>query len=251
MKDKLLFKIFLIIWLPFFYSANIRLNAQDSGHALWDSLLKKHVDVNGWIDYGGFTRDSFILNQYLQGLSLGAPDHSVAANDRLAWWMNAYNAYTVQLIIRHPGIKSIKEIGGKLPHVNSSWDLKFIKIGKRRYDLNAIEHGIIRKKFKEPRIHMALVCAAKSCPALRREAYKGKLLEEQLDDQCKRFLADSEKNKITSESVRISKIFDWYAGDFDRAGGVIAFISKYTQIRNVPQGKPDYLPYNWELNGHF
>ncbi len=244
-------RIHFYLFLTFFLLATLAARAQEYRHALWDSLLKEHVDVHGMVDYGGFIKDSFRLNRYLQGLSLEGSGGTGNTNERLAWWLNAYNAFTVQLIIRNPTIKSIKDIGGKIPHVNSSWDIKFIKIGKRRYDLNSIEHGIIRKKFKDPRIHMALVCAAQSCPMLRREAYEGAEIDMQLDDQCRRFLKDLTKNVLEPGTVKISRIFEWYSGDFKNSGGVHAFLEKYSDVVQLHKIKIEYLPYNWELNGYF
>jgi hypothetical protein len=136
--------------------------AMPVSHASFTDLLKKHVAASGKVNYKGFIRDSLQLNQYLELLSDNPPQNSWSREDQLAYWINAYNAFTLQLIIRNYPLKSIKDIGSriKIPFVNTPWDIKFIRIGKRKFDLNNIEHDILRGKFKEPRIHFAIVCAS-------------------------------------------------------------------------------------------
>ena len=222
-------------------------------HAKWDGLLKKHVSASGYVDYGGFKKDEATLDSYLAELSKNPPQKAWGVNERLAYWINAYNAFTVKLILDHAdeNIKSIKDIGStiKIPFVNTPWDVKFIKIGNETMDLNNIEHGIIRKQFKEPRIHFALVCAAKSCPPLRNEAYVASRLSAQLNDQGKKFINDPSKNKISANSITISKILNWYGGDFKDSGSIISWINKYATVKVNENAAVDYMDYNWALNG--
>jgi len=221
-------------------------------HAKWDALLKKHVDGSGMVDYKGFRADSAELNGYLDLLRKHHPnEENWSEDERLAYWINAYNAFTIKLILEHYPVESIKDIGStiSIPFVNSPWDIKFIEIEGEEYDLNNIEHGIIRKEFDEPRIHFALVCAAISCPKLRNEAFVANRLDEQLDDQTRDFFNNPEKNKIASDRVVLSKLMKWYAGDFKSGSpSVIAFINKYSSTQIKDDTEIDYMDYNWKLN---
>lgn len=228
-------------------------SAESISHEIWDKLLKKHVDAKGFVNYGGFKKDETELKKYLNLLSENAPNDKWSADEQLAYWINAYNAFTVQLILNYSDkkIKSIKDIGDKIkiPFINTPWDIKFIKIGGKTLDLNNIEHGIIRKKFNEPRIHFALVCAAKSCPSLRNEAYTASKLNEQLDAQGVDFLNDTFKNKITEKEAKLSMLFTWYGGDFRDKMPVINWVNKYSKIKITNATKVSNTDYNWELNG--
>lgn len=228
-----------------------KMSEKAPSHQLWDDLTKKNVSVDGKVNYKGFIQDSLKLNSYLKLISNGAPNPKTwSKNDQMAYWINAYNAYTVQLIIRNYPLKSIKEIGGKIPFINSSWDIKFITLGGEKMDLNNIEHGILRKDFEEPRVHFALNCASVSCPKLRNEAYTGAKLNAQLDDQAKAFINNPEKNKISNgQKIEISKLFNWFEGDFKKtSANVPEFLSKYSKIKVDAKADIDYLDYNWNLN---
>lgn len=219
-------------------------------HDIWDGLVKKHVSPTGIVNYKGFIADSVSLNKYLDMLSAGAPDPKKwSKNDQIAFWINAYNAYTVKLIIRNYPLKGIKEIGGRIPFINSTWDIKFFSIGGTEMDLNNIEHGILRKDFEEPRIHFAVNCASVSCPKLRNEAYVGSRLDAQLNDQAKAFLADKGKNNIkNANEAKLSKLFKWFKGDFTKNGDLISFINKYSTVKLNKDANLDFLDYDWNLN---
>lgn len=217
-------------------------------HQQWDKLVKKYVNTGGLVNYKGFKSDKADLDAYLKTLSSNAPQNSWSENDQKAFWINAYNAYTVSLIISKYPVKSIKDIAGKIYKVNTPWDIKFITIGGKKYDLNNIEHGILRKKFNDPRIHFALVCAAMSCPRLRNDAYTGAELGKQLEDDGKDFLNDKSKNRITAGKAELSKYFSWYKGDFTKNGSLTDFINKYSQTKINGDAKIGSLDYNWSLN---
>lgn len=224
-------------------------------HEIWDKLLKKYVDAKGFVNYGGFMKDEAELKKYLNLLSSNAPNEKWSDDEQLAYWINAYNAYTIQLILNYSDkkIKSIKDIGDKIkiPFINTAWDIKFINIGGKTLDLNNIEHGIIRKKFNEPRIHFALVCAAKSCPSLRNEAYTASKLNQQLDAQGIDFLNDTFKNKITEKEAKLSMLFTWYGGDFRDKMPINSWINKYSKTKITDATRVSNMDYNWELNGKF
>lgn len=220
-------------------------------HEQWNQLLKKYVTTDGKVNYKGFLKDSIELNKYLQLLSDNPPDESAwSSQEQLAYWINAYNAFTIKLILKYYPIKSIKDIGSsiQIPFVNTPWDVKFINIGKEKMDLNNIEHGVIRKKFHEPRIHFSIVCASRSCPKLRNEAFTADRLEEQLTAQAKDFLSDSFRNKVSADELQLSKILDWYSMDFPKGEKFIEFLNKYSPVRINKNANITYLDYNWNLN---
>jgi len=184
-------------------------------HEDFTVLLKKHVNLDGMVDYKGLIADSLALNDYLNKLEKGHPNDKYWSDaEQQAYWINAYNAYTLQIVMRNYPVVSIKDIAGSIPFTNTVWDEKFINIEGQVYDLNNIEHGILRKQFVEPRVHFALVCASYSCPPLRTEAYEASTLDSQLVDQADLFINDGDRNMISEKSAKVSKIFSWFSGDF-------------------------------------
>jgi hypothetical protein len=243
----LLFVIGIVWFIQSCKVSDYQSDARPVTHELWDSLVREHVTESGLVDYEGFIADSNRLNQYLDLLSRHHPnDEHWNRDERLAYWINAYNAFTVKLIVDHYPVESIKDIKNGIPFVNTVWDIKFIKIEGREYDLNNIEHGIIRPKFDEPRIHMAVNCAAISCPKLQNEAYTAEKLGAQLDQASREFLSNEDKNVITPDRLKLSKIFSWYRGDFD---SVIEFVDQHTETDINENPEVEYLDYNWALNG--
>ena len=219
-------------------------------HSEFDRLLKKHVNEIGRVDYTGFAEDRRELDSYLNRLSSNPPSKRWEETDQIAYWINAYNAFTIELILEHYPLESIRDIGSsvQIPFINSPWDIKFIKIGDQELDLNDIEHSILRERFNEPRIHFAINCASNSCPVLRREAYTGKMLIEQLEEQTVQFINDPSKNLLGSSYIRISRIFNWFRSDFKEAGTVIDFVNRYSEVEIKPNAKIRYLDYDWGLN---
>jgi hypothetical protein len=218
-------------------------------HDQWTLLLQKHVS-SGKVNYKGFTDDKEALQSYLDLLSSHHPDeNSWSREEQMAYWINAYNAFTIKLVLDHYPVKSIKDIKKGIPFVNSVWDLKFITIEGRTYDLNNIEHNILRSKFDDPRIHFAINCASVSCPELINEAYVAEKLDVQLERAAHRFFADPEKNKLQADRVDISRIFLWFGGDFKKASGdLISYIRQYTDIAIESDAEIRYLEYDWNLN---
>jgi hypothetical protein len=227
-------------------------------HSLFDTLLRKHV-VAGLVDYNAFKK-SREFPAYLEALA-GAEPASLSAPERLAYWINTYNAYTIQVILLHDergSIRNISEsgfaIGGGGP-----WREKVVKAGGHVYHLDNVEHAIIRKQFAEPRIHFALVCAAMGCPPLRSEAYTGGRLEAQLADQARIFLRESPaKNRVeVAKGVVYGSpiLVEWYREDF---GGTPEAVGKYL-AGFYPEGPERSLllggafklvatDYDWTLN---
>lgn len=220
-------------------------------HDMWDALLQRHVSNGGFVSYKGFKKDSVALNGYLETLSQCPPSINWSDNDRLAYWINAYNAFTVKLIIRHLPVNSIKDIGPRLaiPMVNSVWDIKFIEIAGVRMSLNRIEHEILRKEFNEPRIHFAIVCASHSCPLLLNRAFTAGEMEKQLKAQAIAFINDTERNRISRDGLQLSAIFSWFKGDFTEDGTLPDYIRRYSKAGFSDKPKVSFLDYDWNLNG--
>ncbi|PPK86655.1 uncharacterized protein DUF547 [Neolewinella xylanilytica] len=212
---------------------------QGPSHAAWSSLLSRHVSGSGTVNYAGFRQDVEALNGYLSTLAEEVPDNSWSNEEALAYWINAYNAFTIKLILDNWSVKSIREI-------DEPWDQKFITLDGDAYSLNQIEHEIIRPNFAEPRIHFALVCAAVSCPPLATSAYTAENLDAMLERQTRNFINNEEFNVTQEEVVRVSPLFDWYAEDF---GNVTEFLNRYLRT-DIPTKKQLYfLEYDWSLNG--
>jgi hypothetical protein len=209
-------------------------------HATWNTLLQKHVSNNGTVDYKGFQQDTGVLQSYLDQLAKNVPTKSWKKDAVLAYWINAYNAFTVKLILDNYPVKSIKDI-------KDPWGKKFFILGTKKYSLEEIEHEILRK-MNEPRIHFAINCASFSCPNLSNQAYTSSTLDKQLTAAAKGFLADKTKNTITKDKLVISKIFDWFSGDFKKEGSIIDFINQYSTVKVNPKAKISYKDYNWDLN---
>ena len=218
-------------------------------HEQWDALLKKHVRADGFVDYKSFVRDSADLNRYLRLLETAHPnDKNWTRNEQMAYWINAYNAYTIQLIVRNHPLSSIKDIKKGVAFVNSVWDIKFIKIQGYTYDLNNIEHNILRPVFKDARVHAAVNCASYSCPKLLNEAYTAARLDEQLEAGMRGFVNDPLRNRIGAEKAEISEIFKWFKGDFDRDGSLRDFLNKYSAVKLTDKTDISHIDYNWSLN---
>ncbi len=216
-------------------------------HASWNQLLQKHVAQNGAVDYTGFIADKESLQQYLDLLSSNAPAGNWSQAEKLAYWINAYNAFTVKVIADNYPLESIRDLH-TLPGIATVWHKEFFEIGGQPTSLNQIEHEILRKEFVEPRIHFAINCASVSCPVLRNEAYTAEKLETQLTEQAQAFLRQPLRNTITADQLQLSKIFRWFEEDFTRKGSLIDFLNQYAPVQIHPDADIDFLDYNWALN---
>ena len=199
---KLIFLSFFISILTSCGVKEIKSNSTPISHDIWNKLLQKHVNAQGKVNYKGLIEDSTDFNKYLTLLKSNHPNEkNWTKNERLAYWINAYNAFTIKLILDHYPVKSIKDIKNGIPFVNTVWDIKFIHIESATYDLNNIEHSIIRPRFGDPRVHMAVNCASTSCPNLRNEAYVAERLDEQLDAAATAFVNDKTKNILDPKNL--------------------------------------------------
>ncbi len=220
---------------------NESLNQPATDHSLWDELLKEHVSAKGKVDYQGIKSNKDHLDQYLAKLSQEPVQSGWTRNEKLAYWINAYNAFTVELIINNLPLESIREI-------QEPWDKKFIRLGDDSYSLNQIEHEIIRPQFREPRIHFAVVCAAVSCPKLRNEAFQANKLDQQLTDQARYFINESGKNRISPNQIEVSQLFKWYGEDFTGSGTLIDYLNQYSHQKINKDASITFGEYDWSLN---
>ena len=230
----------LILSLVFF--AIIQAKAQTS---LFNDLLQKHVSDNGIVDYKSFKADELKLDSYLSYLEKTTPKNSWSENKQKAFWINAYNAYTIKLILEHYPLKSIMDIkkDGK-----TAWKIPFAKVGGKTYTLDFIEHQILRKKFFDPKIHVGVNCASGSCPKLGNKAFTEENVETELTQLMKDFVNDVSRNKLSKKKIQISSIFDWFKEDFTKNGSLIDYLNQYSEVEIKANAKINYLTYNWALN---
>jgi hypothetical protein len=256
----------LLVVVPCFAHA-----AFDHSHSAWNQLVGRHVVVldggtASKVRYAAFAKDHAALEEYLDALSAvkKAEFDDWSKAERLAFLINAYNAFTVELILRnYPDIVSIRDLGNVF---RSPWRLRFFTLLGSEQHLDAIEHDMIRQPgaFEEPRIHFAVNCASIGCPMLREEAYVAARLDAQLADQTVRFLADRSRNRYDprQRALEVSKIFDWYRKDFESGWRGIesreAFLAEYARLladaasdrQAVAAGTAPirFLEYDWKLN---
>ncbi|WBL22848.1 MULTISPECIES: DUF547 domain-containing protein [unclassified Zunongwangia] len=218
-------------------SSNSSVNIDHSG---WHNLLQKHVNEKGLVDYEGFKKDRKALDKYIKMLADNKPDNSWSIQEQLAYYINTYNANTVRLILDNYPVKSIKKIDG-------AWTKEFVSMGNKQISLGAIENSILRR-MKEPRIHFAINCASISCPRLLNEAYTASAINEQLEYATRTFI-NSDKNIIKKESAQLSRIFDWYSGDFTVKGNTLGeYINQYSNVKMKNWNNISFKEYNWNLN---
>lgn len=221
----------------------------DSAQAQLNAALSTRVR-EGRVDYAGLKKDSSDLDAWLDAAAKAdeADFKGRPREERLAFLINVYNAATLRLILDRYPIASIRKIG-PVWDPNKAWKLPAVRIFGRTVTLNAVEHEMIRPVFKEPRVHFALVCAAKGCPPLRSEAYDGARLNAQLDDQARSFLSQKAENDASrgGKTVHLSPIFKWYMEDFGGSKkSVLAFVKKWLPVEEG--WTVDWTEYDWSLN---
>jgi len=245
--------------------------AFDHSHRAWDELLRRNVVLTAGgkasqLRYAAVARERAALKTYLGTLSAVAPAEFErwSRAQRLAFLINAYNAYTVELVLtRYPGLKSIRELGSLL---SSPWKKKFIPLLGETRSLDDLEHGLIRAPgvYDDPRIHAAVNCASAGCPTLRNEAFVAERLDAQLDDGLARFLSDPSRNRYDSARgvFQLSSIFKWYRDDFEKGhrgiASLAALLARYAEQLAVDaagrqalgegRAKIEFLDYDWSLN---
>jgi hypothetical protein len=226
----------------------------DASHAAWDALVRKHVVVlpgghASQVRYDGFAADRKALKAYLDALSgvSRAQFDGWSRDERKAFLINAYNAFTVEKILtRWPDIRSIWDFGKIF---GNPFKDDFFRLLGGPMTLDGIEHGMLRKRgaYDDPRVHFAVNCASVGCPMLREEAYVAAKLDAQLDEQATRFLSDRTRNRFRDGRLEVSKIFDWFAEDFEPRA---KFFTRYREALGYPGGEVpvEFLDYDWSLN---
>jgi hypothetical protein len=248
-----------------------RAQAFDHGHGAWTALLKPNVVLlragqSSQLRYAGMQAERAALKAYLSGLSgvSAAAFQGFSQPQQMAFLINAYNAFTVELILsKYPGLASIKELGGFL---STPWKPKWIDLLGEKVSLDGIEHERLRARgrYDDPRIHFAVNCASIGCPMLREEAFVADRLDAQLDEQATRFLSDRTRNRYdaTSDKLMVSKIFDWYGEDFRLGHRGITSLPGYLAgfaevLADAPADRArvrsasaavGFLSYDWALN---
>ncbi|MEJ2113082.1 MAG: DUF547 domain-containing protein [Flavobacteriaceae bacterium] len=227
-------KLFILLFALCF-----SLNAQEIDHTIWTAFLQDHVSQSGQVNYKAISENSSELNTYLNEYVKIHPKDTWSKNQKLSYWINAYNAFTIKLIIDNYPVNSINDI-------SHPWDKKFIPINGNLMSLNEIEHEILRK-MNEPRIHFAINCASVSCPRLLNKAYLPETLDQQLHKAAEEFI-NSENNQLNAGNVKVSKIFKWFKKDFETDDSIIDFINQYAENKIDASERIGYLDYNWNLN---
>ncbi len=242
----------LLLWLP--------LQVLALEHDAWDALLKKHVVVRdggsvSQLRYAGMAAERAGLKRYLESLSKMRQSefNALSAAEQMAFLINAYNAFTVEKILtRYPDIRSIWDFGKVFG--NPFKDEFFVLLGGHR-SLDWIEHEMLRKRYRDPRIHYAVNCASVGCPMLREEAYVALRLEVQLDEQARRFLSDRSRNRLSDGRLEVSRIFDWFKQDFAPReayfAGYAGLLADDVTGRELIRKKAAplrFLDYDWSLN---
>jgi hypothetical protein len=242
-------RIRVVLVLGWVLAAASGARAEAVDYGTYAELLKAHVR-DGVVDYAGFKADEARLDDYLARNGRVNPE-SLSREDRFAYYINAYNAWTIKLILTgYPGVKSIKDLGGLL---QSPWKKPFVKIDGRTLTLDEIEHSILRPQFKDARVHFAIVCASKGCPPLMAQPYRGAVLDEQLNRVTTAFLNRPGNYRLEGDRFEVSSIFKWFGEDF---GNLFDFYIRYAQgeLKQALQSGRDririgYLDYDWSLNG--
>jgi hypothetical protein len=226
--------------------------------ALYASLLEQHTRevedlARTRVDYAALAR-SEAWKRLVASLAASDPEALRTREEKLSFWINAYNVLAIDLVTRNRPVDSIKDVGSFFSPV---WGLEAGRIGGRAYSLDEIEHGIVRP-MGDPRVHAAVICASTSCPALRREPFTAARLDAQLDDAMRTWMADPDKGlRVDRErrTVRLSKIFDWFEEDFEAAGGALRFAARYAPEdarrwieANADRARVAYFDYDWRVN---
>ena len=226
-----------LLFLVCFFTAQLAWAQPD--YSVYEQLLRRHVSAQGAVNYALLKTNKSSLDSAVQILQAAPPQKSWSRNEQLAYWLNAYNLFTLKLIVDNYPTSSITNLDG-----GKTWDVKRIAIGGKKYSLNDIENNIIRPQFKDARSHFALNCAAKSCPPLHNEAFTAANVQDLLEKRTRAFIRSSAM-RLSPNEVKISKIFEWYAADF---GAIIPFLNRYAKVKIAPNASIQYLEYDWKLN---
>ena len=252
-----------------------RLPEKNFSHDNFDRVLRQHVDDNGMVDYKALQAAPMDLQDYYRMIASYSPDSHPERfpdnNHKLAYWINAYNAGAMVIVLNHYPIKSVLDVKNPglfffLTNKAGFFFFRRLSFGGSTTSLYYLENSVVRKRFKDPRIHFALNCASISCPRLPQKAFSGEILDEQLDNETRFFLSESRNFRIDhdAETIYLSSIFKWYKKDFtswvkqkypDRKASLLSYIGLYlpTEASKALEEVADrytvkFIPYDWGLN---
>lgn len=247
MKNNKIYSLVLFTVLSIITAFGQQKEIEHVKHDIWNELLQKYVNSAGKVNYEGFKNDEARLDEYLKLIGDNEARPQWTANERKAYWINAYNAFTIKMIIGKYPVQSVNDVSDK------PFDKRFIKIGKITHTLNEIEDKILRRQFDDARIHFGINCGAISCPKLNNKAFTMFNIDKELDRLTTEFMSSTnmkyEEKKGLVISAEISKIFEWYKEDFEKTtGSVNTYIEKYSGKKFSPKVKVSYMEYDWGLN---
>jgi hypothetical protein len=223
-----------------FLLVSINAFSQNFDYKNYNSFLQKYVSEKGNVSYDKIKSNKAELDAVIAQFEKTQPTDKWIKSEKMAYYINVYNAYTIKVVVDNYPTKSIKDING-------AWDKKIVTSGKTLISLSDVENKILRK-MDDPRIHFAINCASFSCPNLINDAFVPATLDKQLETTAKSFINDKSKNTITASEIKISEIFNWYSGDFKNGGSVIDFLNKYSNVKIDKKAKSSFATYNWSLN---
>lgn len=243
---RIIFKCSIILFLSFSFLLSYS-QQKSLSHLQWQQFLDKFVNNDGRVNYAAIIKNPELLNNYLISLSNNPPAPDWNKNEQLAYWINAYNAFTIKLIIDHYPVKSIKDIKSGF---KSPWDIDFIVIKGKNFSLDQIENKILFKEFDDPRIHFTICKAAISSPQLSNMAFIPETLDSQLTQQTQKFINSNEHNYIPQDdNIDISEIFRIHRKHFvPEDQPIIDYINKYSVIKIEKNARVGYKKFNWSLN---
>jgi hypothetical protein len=245
-------------------------------HSEFDSFLSRHVSPQGRVDYAAARHDRDDLDRYLARLAAFSPDNAPerfpAEDDRLAYWINAYNASAISLVLANMPIESVEDVPRPaafffLPRAAGFFVFQRVVLGEKKVSLYSLENGLIRKRFLEPRVHFALNCASNSCPRLPAQAFSAELLDAELEREARRFIGEARNVRLDpatgTGTLHLSSIFDWYEKDFTRwvadrrpelEASLRAYVTLYlaedtaAAVHDCTDCAVEFIPYDWGLN---
>jgi hypothetical protein len=254
----------LVLLLFAIFNSQAAFAAEGFDHSSFNRVLQKYVDDRGYVNYAGLKSDRGDLDGYVNELARTSPTNAPARfssrEAQLAYWINAYNAFVLKGVLDHYPIESVRDVHALYGFF---WRIKFTA-GGQKMSLRSLENKILREKYREPRIHFAIVCASEGCPRLAREAYIPSRLDEQLDLQARKFINEDRNVKFDGARLQLSKIFDWFSDDFtaQQAGNqkqadkkkVTDYLRRYLtperlkELEKLREPRIDYFEYDWRIN---
>lgn len=234
-----------IIVLAFLLVSGLSFASDKPDHSILDRFLQRYVSTSGKVDYKGMRTQMDTLDSYIMELRNTYPASDWSRNEKKAYYINAYNAYTLKLVLVKYPLSSVKDakFSGK-----DIWTVRLVKLGTKTFNLSQVENDILRK-MGDARIHFAINCASYSCPRIWNHAFTADNVSGRMTKLTKEYINNPKHNIITAKKIKISQIFEWYKEDFVKEGQtLIQYLNKYSKVQINEDAKVEYLPYNWSLN---